>query len=87
VAIFYGMTVLCKGRFADSHHSEIACALFDFAGKTVIGEGKHMDAATGLSASLNATMFPTMLLLIVSLEERIAALRSVRLLAPATLPS
>jgi pyrroline-5-carboxylate reductase len=46
-----GMTVLCKGRFADSHHLEIACALFDLVGKTVVVEEKHMDAATGLSAS------------------------------------
>ena len=47
----YGMTVLCKGRFADSHHLEMACALFDLVGKTVVVEEKHMDAATGLSAS------------------------------------
>jgi pyrroline-5-carboxylate reductase len=46
-----GMTVLCKGRFADPHHLEIACALFDLVGKTVVVEEKHMDAATGLSAS------------------------------------
>jgi pyrroline-5-carboxylate reductase len=46
-----GMTALCKGKFADTHHVEAACALFNVVGKTVVVDEKHMDAVTGLSAS------------------------------------
>src|SRR5215813_1201201 len=46
-----GMTAICKGRFAQPEHVEIACALFNVVGKTVVVDEKHMDAVTGLSAS------------------------------------
>jgi len=46
-----GMTAICKGRFAKPEHVEIACALFNVVGKTVVVDEKHMDAVTGLSAS------------------------------------
>jgi pyrroline-5-carboxylate reductase len=46
-----GMTGLCKGRFAQKHHLEIAAKLFSAVGRTVIVDEKHMDAVTGLSAS------------------------------------
>ncbi len=45
------MTALCKGRFAQKHHLEIASKFFDAVGRTVIVDEKHMDAVTGLSAS------------------------------------
>src|ERR1700730_1257851 len=50
-ALGYGMTGLCKGRFADSNHIETATALFNVVGRTVVVDEKHMDAVTGLSAS------------------------------------
>ena len=46
-----GMTALCKGKFATAHHLEIASAMFDVVGRTVVVDEKHMDAVTGLSAS------------------------------------
>lgn len=46
-----GMTALVKGKFADARHADIARALFDVVGRTVIVDEKHMDAVTGLSAS------------------------------------
>jgi pyrroline-5-carboxylate reductase len=46
-----GMTALCKGKFADAHHLEIASAMFNVVGRTVVVDEKHMDAVTGLSAS------------------------------------
>ena len=46
-----GMTALCKGKFVDSRQVEMACALFNIVGKTVVVDEKHMDAVTGLSAS------------------------------------
>jgi pyrroline-5-carboxylate reductase len=46
-----GMTAMCKGRFAGAHHVEIARALFDTVGRSVLVDEKHMDAVTGLSAS------------------------------------
>ena len=46
-----GMTAVCKGRFAEAHHLEIACSFFNAMGKTVVVDEKHMDAVTGLSAS------------------------------------
>jgi pyrroline-5-carboxylate reductase len=50
-AVHFGMTGICKGRFAGSGHLETACAMFDAVGKTVVVDEKHMDAVTGLSAS------------------------------------
>jgi pyrroline-5-carboxylate reductase len=46
-----GMTALCNGKFAQAHHLEIASAMFNVVGRTVIVDEKHMDAVTGLSAS------------------------------------
>jgi len=49
--IGFGMTGLCKGKFADESHLDIAKTLFDSVGMTVTVEEKRMDAVTGLSAS------------------------------------
>ena len=46
-----GMTALCKGKFASPRHVEMATALFNVVGRTVVVDEKHMDAVTGLSAS------------------------------------
>lgn len=46
-----GMTALCKGKFAEVCHLELASALFAAVGRTVVVDEKHMDAVTGLSAS------------------------------------
>ena len=46
-----GMTALCKGRFANAQHLEIASALFSVVGRTAVVDEKHMNAVTGLSAS------------------------------------
>jgi pyrroline-5-carboxylate reductase len=46
-----GMTALCKGQFADVKHLDMASALFEVVGRTVVVDEKHMDAVTGLSAS------------------------------------
>jgi len=46
-----GMTALCKGEFAGPKDLEIASALFNVVGRTVVVDEKHMDAVTGLSAS------------------------------------
>ena len=46
-----GMTGLCKGKFATAKHLELASALFNVVGRTVVVDEKHMDAVTALSAS------------------------------------
>jgi len=46
-----GMTGLCKGKFADETHLDIAKTFFDSVGMTVTVAEKRMDAVTGLSAS------------------------------------
>jgi len=46
-----GMTALCRGRFADSHHLDVARRIFEPLGRCLILDERHMDAATGLSAS------------------------------------
>lgn len=46
-----GMTALCKGKFSNARHLEIASALFSVVGRTVVVDEKHMNAVTGLSAS------------------------------------
>ncbi|MFY9661122.1 MAG: pyrroline-5-carboxylate reductase [Terriglobales bacterium] len=46
-----GMTALCKGKFANKQHLELATQFFDAVGRTVVLDEKHMDAVTGLSAS------------------------------------
>jgi pyrroline-5-carboxylate reductase len=50
-ALGCGMTALCKGKFAGARHVEMASALFQVVGRTVVVDEKHMDAVTGLSAS------------------------------------
>jgi pyrroline-5-carboxylate reductase len=50
-ALGRGMTALCKGKFAGARHVEMASALFQVVGRTVVVDEKHMDAVTGLSAS------------------------------------
>jgi pyrroline-5-carboxylate reductase len=46
-----GMTGLSSGSRARPEHVDLARALFDAVGRTVIVDEKHMDAVTGLSAS------------------------------------
>ncbi len=46
-----GMTGICKGKFAQKQHLEIATKFFSAVGRTVTVDEKHMDAVTGLSAS------------------------------------
>jgi pyrroline-5-carboxylate reductase len=46
-----GMTGISSGAHASAAHLEIARAMFDAVGRTVVLDEKHMDAVTGLSAS------------------------------------
>jgi pyrroline-5-carboxylate reductase len=46
-----GITALCRGKFANSEHLEMASALFKVGGRTVAVDEKHMDAVTALSGS------------------------------------
>jgi pyrroline-5-carboxylate reductase len=46
-----GISALCRGRFVQPQHMELAESLFAAVGRTVIVDEKHMDAVTGLSAS------------------------------------
>ena len=50
-AVGCGMTGICRGAHATAEHLEVARAMFDAVGRTVVVEEKHMDAVTGLSAS------------------------------------
>lgn len=50
-AVGCGMTGICRGAHASPQHMEMAKAMFDAVGKTVIVDEKNMDAVTGLSAS------------------------------------
>lgn len=50
-ALGAGMTALCKGKYAQKQHLELATKFFAAVGRTVIVDEKHMDAVTGLSAS------------------------------------
>jgi pyrroline-5-carboxylate reductase len=45
------MTAVSGGSHASAHHLETARRLFEVVGRSVIVDGKHMDAITGLSAS------------------------------------
>jgi pyrroline-5-carboxylate reductase len=45
-----GMTGICPGAHASAEHLEIAKAMFDAVGRTVVVDEKNMDAVTGLSA-------------------------------------
>jgi pyrroline-5-carboxylate reductase len=46
-----GMAGICRGASATDEHVEIARAMFDAVGRTVVVDEKNMDAVTGLSAS------------------------------------
>ncbi len=46
-----GMTALARGAHATAKHVEMATAMFNMVGRTVVVDEKHMDAVTGLSAS------------------------------------
>jgi pyrroline-5-carboxylate reductase len=46
-----GMTAICKGKYADAQQVAMTCEIFNVVGRTVVIDEKHMDAATGLSAS------------------------------------
>jgi pyrroline-5-carboxylate reductase len=46
-----GMTAICGGTHASTHHLELARTMFDAVGRTIALDEKHMDAVTGLSAS------------------------------------
>jgi pyrroline-5-carboxylate reductase len=46
-----GMTGICRGSHASPEHLEIAKAMFNAVGRTVVVDEKNMDAVTGLSAS------------------------------------
>jgi pyrroline-5-carboxylate reductase len=50
-AVGCGMTGICRGAHAAPEHLEIARAMFEAVGRTVVVDEKNMDAVTGLSAS------------------------------------
>jgi len=50
-AVGCGMTGICRGAQAETEHLEIARAMFNAVGRTVVVDEKNMDAVTGLSAS------------------------------------
>ncbi len=50
-AVGCGMTGICPGAHAGAEHLEMARAMFDAVGRTVVVDEKNMDAVTGLSAS------------------------------------
>jgi pyrroline-5-carboxylate reductase len=50
-AVNCGMAGICRGLHASAEHLEIARAMFDAVGRTVVVDEKNMDAVTGLSAS------------------------------------
>ena len=50
-AVGCGMTGICRGAHAGPEHLEIARAMFEAVGRTVVVDEKNMDAVTGLSAS------------------------------------
>ena len=50
-AVGCGMTGICRGAHSGVEHLEMARAMFDAVGRTVVVDEKNMDAVTGLSAS------------------------------------
>jgi pyrroline-5-carboxylate reductase len=46
-----GISALCSGKNVLPEHLQLASALFEAVGRTVVVDEKHMDAVTGLSAS------------------------------------
>jgi len=52
-----GMTALAAGSRASADHVNLARAVFDAMGRTLVVDEKHMDAVTGLSGSGPAYMY------------------------------
>ncbi len=50
-AVGCGMAGICRGASATPEHVEMAKAMFDAVGRTVVVDEKNMDGVTGLSAS------------------------------------
>jgi pyrroline-5-carboxylate reductase len=50
-AVGCGMSGICRGAHAGTEHLEMAHAMFNAVGRTVVVDEKNMDAVTGLSAS------------------------------------
>jgi pyrroline-5-carboxylate reductase len=50
-AVGSGMAGICRGAHASAEHVEMAKAMFEAVGRTVVVDEKNMDAVTGLSAS------------------------------------
>jgi pyrroline-5-carboxylate reductase len=50
-AVGCGMTGICRGAHEAAEHLDVARAMFDAVGRTVVVDEKDMDAVTGLSAS------------------------------------
>jgi pyrroline-5-carboxylate reductase len=50
-AVGCGMTGICRGAHTSLEHLEVAKAMFNAVGRTVVVDEKNMDAVTGLSAS------------------------------------
>ena len=50
-AVDCGMTAICGGNHTSADHLQVARAMFDAVGRTIVLDEKHMDAVTGLSAS------------------------------------
>jgi len=50
-AVGCGMTGICRGAHAGAEHLEVARAMFNAVGRTVVVDEKNMDAVTGRSAS------------------------------------
>lgn len=50
-SVKYGMTGLCKGRYASEENLNMTREFFDAVGLTVVVKEEHMDAVTGLSGS------------------------------------
>lgn len=46
-----GISGLCRGRYVQDHHMQLASDIFEAIGRTVVVDEKHMEAVTGLSAS------------------------------------
>src|SRR5258708_666457 len=55
-AVGCGMTGICRGAHAGAEHLEMARAMFDAVGRTVVVDEKNMDAVTRLSASRPAVV-------------------------------
>ena len=53
----FGMTGLCRGRFARDEHLALTEHLFEAVGRTVCVDERQMDAVTGLSASGPAFLY------------------------------